>query len=50
MTKRYNGKMDKIDTAQQKQIDGLVTGFFIAGMVLVIWNACLTFAILVIGK
>lgn len=40
-----SASMDPVDTAQQRQIDGLIIGFSIVGFLMVIWSACLTIAI-----
>ena len=39
-------KMDEVDTAQQRQIDALIVGFGMTGMIVIVWLMCLTFAII----
>jgi len=39
-------KMDAVDTEQQRQIDFLISGFGMVSVILILWCACLTFAIL----
>jgi len=39
-------EMDVVDTAQQRQIDGLIYGFGLVSILTILWCSCLTFAIL----